>query len=148
MKGIRFKIPNKWGFLIDDILRNISVDNYIWRIQEAEIYDNGLNDLFDEDCIAGKLFQKKISTNPYYAIFGKLQAFLFDSCNALDEIVTYADFQRSNCQLIILICDNIFVEIYGKDSVVLEQIHDNAMQYFTEVEKVMEIDDHLILKAI
>ena len=140
IRGIRFKIPNKWGALLSDILQGISYDRYIWKINEDQVYTEDNNFLFTNKALSGPLFKKHISTVPYYTVFINLQAFSSD--HDLCEIHCYDEFIHSTCEFAVFICDNIFVDIYVKSQSDLELFHKNALEHhFTKIEFITDTND-------
>jgi len=148
--GIKFQIPNKWGNLIEDILCGIELTEYIWKISEDEVYieDNTENYGFlfpqNEDIFRGEEFIKIISFPSYYTVSANIQAYI--NKDNIFDIKTYYDFKESNCQIIILIVDNIFVSIYVKTNKILERIKANALlKKYEQIEYIMYDNDKMIL---
>ena len=54
IRGIKFKIPNKWGYVLKDILKDISLENYIVKINEDNvIWIENDKQLLEEKIIEG-----------------------------------------------------------------------------------------------
>ena len=53
--GIEFNIPNEYGNFLEQILKQINLDKYIWKIEEDEIYINNNRKSNDND---DNLFKK------------------------------------------------------------------------------------------
>lgn len=139
-RGINFKVPNQWGTLLFDILHGTSYDNFTWKIVEDEVYVTGGNFLFTSDTLNGQSFKKIISSDPYYVVFANLQA--FPNENAICEINNYSDYMNSECEIVILVCDNIFVDIYTKNQHDIELLEKNALKHgFSEIKMLTDKND-------
>lgn len=134
IRGIKFKIPNAYGKYLEVILKQISSSEYIWIIEEDEIYinensrnkqDNNNENLFKKTIYENSEFQQIIKQENYYMIFANIKLYIKP-----DNITikTYNDFVKSSCILILLVTDNEFVEIYSKDENILKVIYDNALK--------------------
>lgn len=130
--GIKFQIPNKWDKLIESILNGIELKKYIWKINEDDVYikdtmkNNGFLFPQEKNIFNGEEFIKIISQRSYYTVFINIEAYLSE--NDFHNIKTYNDFITSNCEIIILTSDNIFVNIYAKSEKIIQQIETNAMK--------------------
>lgn len=124
MIGIECEYISSYERILYDLLKNIKYDEYDWRFVQQEIY-------FDVDknrkvpyILSGVDFEKMIkSEDKYYCFFVNLQA--YPSHQEQAEIKTYSDFVKSKCELIVLLSDNSFIEVYAKSSFLLQQIIDN-----------------------
>lgn len=141
--GIKFQVPNEWGNLIENILYKIDLEKYIWGIEDDDVYieDNTKNNGFlfpqEKNIFSGIEFKNIISQKSYYTVFVKINAYLNE--NDFCIIKTYNDFKKSNCNLIILVTDNIFVSIYAKSENVIEKIKINAiLNKYEKIEYITE----------
>lgn len=108
MRGIKFKIPNKWGYVLKDILKDISLENHIVKINEDnEIWIQNDKQLLEEKIIEGEKFSKLISQNLYYTIFANIH--IYEKGSKISNIKTYEEFLKSDCKIIILIIDSVDV---------------------------------------
>lgn len=147
-RGVRFLVPNEYGHLLQDVLNTIDVERYFWHIDSVEIYksndDEGSGDnLFPLDnsnrILSGKKFKKLISENIYYTIFGEFKAFTKDS--EVREINTFEDFRKSKCEIVLLIVDSIYYDIYCKDVNTILSIYESSVQSgYDNVEFIDEKD--------
>lgn len=143
IRGIKFKVPTDCKKIFDLILNNIDISKYYWTNIEREnqvFLLNESNDfLFEKSQYSGIEFEMLIRNNEYYAVFVKLQACKTDACK---EIITYSDFLNSDCEMIILITDEIFIDIYVKNSDDLERIKSNAeMNSFLNIQYLTDEND-------
>ena len=128
IKGIEFKIPNEYDKYLGKILEKVNDNNYIWKIEEDEIYleqnENNNENLFQNNRYSNAEFQERIFSQNYYMIFANIKMYLKED-NI--EINTYEDFIKSKCILVLLVTDNEFVEVYSKDQDILDIIYKNAI---------------------
>ena len=91
IRGIQFKIPNKWGYMLKDILKNIDLADYDFEINDDnEIWMENNEQLFVEDIIDGEDFNKLICQNPYYIIFANIH--IYKTGSKISKIKTYKEF--------------------------------------------------------
>lgn len=109
------------------ILKGIDIKKYCWYniFSQDEVYDIDFKeDFFQEDCYDGKSFYQHIQKD-HYLLFVKLQAYL--EGGKFFDIHTYEEFQKSDCQLLLLIADTRYVTIYAKDKGVIEKLYEQAV---------------------
>lgn len=125
MIGVKFKISNEYDSVLYKILKNTNLSSKYIKIFESEVYKKDGNYLFKNDLYSIADFKNTIK-EIYYPVFLKLQ---FYESNVIDEeINNYLEFMKSNCELILFIIDNIFVEIYSKNTVALDTIVNNLKE--------------------
>jgi len=140
MIGVRFKIPNQYDQFLYKILNSIDNDAYRWEIVEDEILTSNGDFLFKKKTYSNQKYKKIISRETYYSIFANIQ--LYKKTDAITNIDNYKEFQNSNCQLVVFITDNIFVDIYAKNEKYLEIIYRNAIDNnFLDIKKVKSVVD-------
>jgi len=135
MRGLTFQIENTYDIYLDKILKNIDDSSYLWKIDEDEVLSINSHDFFEKDFYPNNEFKNKISqTN--YLIFANIKLYK----NKIDtyQINTYTDFMNSNCLMIILVTDNVFVDIYCKDKKILETIVQNLEQNQIPIIKIID----------
>ncbi|MDP4120586.1 MAG: DUF2691 family protein [Bacillota bacterium] len=146
IRGLTFKVPNKHGSILYDILQDIEVQKYTWKIDEEEIYIKD-ESLFPNDIVDGIEFEKRIMYPSYYVIFVNLQAYAVYS--DFNDINSYEDFTKSECEILILVTDSIFVDVYVKDIKIIERIKSNAIKNnFSEINYISEKNDRNYFKAM
>ena len=145
MIGWSFQIPNKYGQVLMQIFEGIPIEKYIWKLDEDDIYMT-LNrisySLFYSNKLEGEKFKEKISlpSSLYYVVFSKLQAFPTEE--DVQELESFGDYFKSNCELVILITDVEFVEIYSKNKDYLATIQKNvAKNGFQKLKPIYKIND-------
>lgn len=117
IRGICFEMPNEYGTFLAKILNPIDIQSFSWKIGYGESYkviNKELGeDLFSEaKVIDGTTLKMLLENNSYYIIFADLQAF---PKGKMEEINTFQDFLKSDCELVLLIVDCCDVTIYCKD---------------------------------
>lgn len=138
IRGISFEIPNERSTVLFKILENINVNKYYWSIEEKEVFED-VNSYFDKEGYSGKIFYKIINI-PCYAVFLNLRAYYKKKSN--EVINNYYDFIKSKCELVVLISDNIYVEIYSKNRDEIDTIKRNAEKNkFINIEYITDEND-------
>ena len=147
IRGLFLLAQNKCGFILRDILKNTNINGLVWDIGYAEVFSmNQNNDAqeanrFSKGAMTSEELMKQAQRSPeYYPLFGEFKA--FTSKESITSIDTYSDFVDSDCQLIILIADAIYIDIYAKDKETLEQIKKNALELnCTEITDITDEND-------
>lgn len=128
LRGISFKFKNISNTVLLDILGCIDVENYCWYNIESQtqIWDKTKkNNLLASNYYDGATLRKEISLE-HFAMFVKFQAYFKSS--VFTDINTYDDFKNSDCQIMLLIHDCDFVEIYAKDKEVMDKFYNRALK--------------------
>jgi hypothetical protein len=141
-RGVRFKIPNQYGKFVVDVLEPVDCNKYTWYIDRNEIIvstSDGCKELFKDQVVKGTDFSNLINNNIYYMIFAVLKA--FPDSVSITQIATYEDFINSKCEIIMLVADCTFTDVYCKDISLIEKLYDNAAaKRYTEIEYIDEND--------
>ena len=142
MLGIKFKVPNTYDNVLFKIFSNIASQNGFWKLYEEEIIfpNNSFN--LDNDIYSDADFREIISSKFYYPIFLNLQFYKQGSTTTL--INNYCDFLNSDCELILFITDNVYVEIYSKNEKTLEKINENVVN--NKFQNVININDDSMVR--
>ncbi len=142
MRGLSFGIPDPRGFPLLRIFPDSIVQKYDWYVIDSQndTWDSRMEHLlFDRTFYDGAAFCETIQQE-HFVIFLKLQAYL--SNNPFDEILTYDDFRKSTCQLLLLINDCTQAELYIKDKTVLENIYQQLLHNgFCNVRYIDDFND-------
>ena len=147
IRGIKFKIPNKWGYVLKDILKDISLENYIVKINEDnEIWIENNKQLLEEKIIEGEKFSKLISKNLYYTIFANIH--IYEKGSKISNIKTYEEFLKSDCKIIILIIDSVDVYIYVRNKEILNRIELNAKENkLKNIKYITDENDNIVMRG-
>jgi hypothetical protein len=145
-RGISLEIPNEYGNFLGEVLKPIEITEYIWLSGGEESYfveDDGLGELLftgERNWMDGLLIKELLEDNKYYLIFADLKAYTKEKKQ--EDIETYEDFLNSDCELVLLVVDSVYVTIYCKDSEKLERLYENAkIKGFDNLQYITEIND-------
>ncbi|KOS68791.1 hypothetical protein AEA09_09735 [Lysinibacillus contaminans] len=130
-RGIRCFVPNEKGRILGNVLEPVDFIKYVWKIGNSEAYfvnqNNHFEDFFSDDDyelgIVGADLQRRFEENSYYTIFVDLQGYPSEQFEA---ITTYEDFVKSNCEIVILLTDCTYLDIYCKDRQLIEKLYNHA----------------------
>ncbi|MDR1001890.1 MAG: DUF2691 family protein [Oscillospiraceae bacterium] len=138
--GVTFDIEQCTGKMLWQILKCIDIESYIWYVEQDAVYTSPSGEtFFKKDSYDGSEFLK-LALVDHYIIFLKAGAYLKNG--GYFDIKTYEDFVKSDCQLLLLICDCEYVDIYAKDKNISKAIYENAIaNNFTNLEYVTEEND-------
>ncbi len=119
MIGIEFEQHGIKNFL-KCLFKNVDMSKYSFYLSEDEVYDNENIDFNGSriENISNDFSQ--FLNKDYLIIFLIIQVYLKNEKNA--TINSYEDFLNSDCQLMVLITDVSYVEIYFKNDELKNQI--------------------------
>lgn len=148
IRGIEFKINIQHKDILNEILKDISLDDYDFYISEDEVIcNNGKVQMQIPKKGDGKLFKNLAIYIPYYVDFINLRAYKKGQEN--DQINNYTQFINSECQFIILIVDGQYLEIYSKSDNLILQFIKNAVQLKGEEIKIKtDYDDGRVRMSV
>ncbi|WLV24217.1 DUF2691 family protein [Aciduricibacillus chroicocephali] len=142
LRGVNVSLSESDGVSIRKLLEPMNFSAYCWKIDRDESYGENDQSLFPlEDTINGEEVNHSIKHGDSYTIYF-LDMKAFPSEADMLEIETYHDFLESACEIIILVADGAYIEIYAKDFVLLKDIYENALKNSIEkVEYITEEND-------
>lgn len=148
IRGIEFKINIQHKDILNEILKDISLDDYDFYISEDEVIcNNGKVQMQIPKKGDGKLFKNLAIYIPYYVDFINLRAYKKGQEN--DQINNYTQFINSECQFTILIVDGQYLEIYAKSDNLILQFIKNAVQLKGEEIKIKtDYDDGRVRMSV
>ena len=148
IRGIEFKINIQHKDILNEILKDISLDNYDFYISEDEVIcDNGKAQMQIPKKGDRKLFENLAIYIPYYVDFINLRA--YKKGQEEDQVNNYNEFVNSECQFIILIVDGQYLEIYAKSDNLILQFIKNAVQLKGEEIKIKtDYDDGRVRMSV
>ena len=142
VKGLSFNISQEKTDVLFQILKCIEHKEYCWYtvLEQNEVWDGSYkNDFFKSYYYDKKTFFEHIKSE-HHIVFLKLQG--YHNLNNAFNLHTYKEFCESDCQLMLLIYDCEYVEIFAKDLVVIDAIYSNALNNgFLEIEYITEKND-------
>ncbi|HDX9610321.1 TPA: DUF2691 family protein [Bacillus toyonensis] len=141
-RGIFVDIPNEYTNLLWKVLRPVDITVFDWRVENEESYlvvRDGLgSELFSEDkkIMNGLELKKLIKDNIYYLIFADLKA--YPKGEEAVDIEIYEEFKESKCEVVVLVVDSQYIQIYAKDQKAIELMYENARNQGFYVEYVTD----------
>lgn len=125
---LSFEIAKPGSAILWQILKCVPVENYTWYniASQDEAWRKDMDlPLFQKYCYRGEEFKVQIQ-QPQFVIFSKLQAYS-NPPRKMHNLCSLQDFRESDCDLLLLIYDCTFVEIYAKDPTILSLLYQNAL---------------------
>jgi len=142
MIGLDIRVENSYSNNLYKIFDGIDLLKYVWEIHTDSILytENGSlkESLFRDDLLNGEDFLRCISRDSYYMIFVDIKAYPIGSKSI--EIKTFEDFSKSNCEMVLLCADTIFIEFYCKDRSVLDKVYSSCIENQFET-KYLTVED-------
>ena len=123
MIGLEFEFVESHNNLLINIFENIDLKLYNFYFEQQEIIRKNLNNKLPA-YMSGNLFKQEITSNNIQKIV-EINLRMYQNDKSDEQIDTYKDFLASNCELILLIWDARYVEIYIKDKQLQKQILEN-----------------------
>lgn len=121
MRGIECMAPSGYDAKLKHLLNNIPLTDYDWYISETEIIRDDKNQIWPLKMNGHELQNHLEESN--LVIFINMQAYPKGANTS--ELNVYEDFLNSTCEIIILIYDVRFVEIYVKDKSLIMKFIEN-----------------------
>ncbi len=129
MIGLDIRVRNEYSNYLYKILDGIDFLSYVWEVNYEDFLYHENGDIkqvfFPTSVLNGVEFFKCISRDSYYMIFADIKAYPLGSERS--EIKTYNDFVESNCEVILLCTDSMFIEFYSKKRNVLDRVYNNCI---------------------
>lgn len=143
IKGVSFRIEQcEHEKVLFKIFQFIDVKKYNWYnvLDQNEVWKNFEGEeCLKEEYYSGNEFENVINSE-HYVLFLKLQA--YQKTANYQNLHTYKEFAEDNCQLLVLVSDSEFVEIYAKEFPVLKNIYGFAEQNaFFDMEYITDDND-------
>jgi hypothetical protein len=135
--GLDIRIKNEYNSYLKKIFAGIDLQKYDWEIifDDTLYKENGtFQCIFKNDIIHGinkngilngHEFNNCISKENYIIYFVDIKAYPTGATRSI--IKTFSDFMESNCELVLICVDSVYVEVYCKNSKVLETIYNNCL---------------------
>ena len=135
IRGLDLRLPSSHINPVYEMFKNISLDDTDVYVYDEEIiikrstrtFPIGGDYHFPEGKVSGAQFLHAIGSSNYddlYAI--RISVQIYPSGSSKQDIVTYEDFLNSECNIIFLLCDVDYAEIYVKSESHLLQFIKNA----------------------
>ena len=137
--GIEFEMDSSCKFCLKDILRGIDVSEFDWYFIEYHAYtceDNKIKEFDVAETIAGNQIEAFFNTTQNNFIqFALIHAYPKGATK--QRLMTYCDYVNSDCQLILVVINMYYYEIYAKNLLILEKLTEN----------IRPIAEHMSLKT-
>lgn len=114
------KKSDVWDFFM---FSNLVLDRFYFRVAEAAVFSHGRRIEISENFLPS-YFQKLIQKS---FVGESLVLHLYPEGADYEEIENYKDFQRSKCEMIILLYDFYYLEIYCKNQMWLQKLMHTAI---------------------
>lgn len=136
MIGIRFEIPNEFGYHLKHIVSVLNFTSNDWFIEDAEVYNQVYENYFKKGVYSqDKLLE--LCDQEHYLIMLDLR--IFPKGSHCIPVQTVQEFKVSDCQLVLLCCDSSFIDIYCKDhniqKAILEMCKYNGYKNLERIEE-------------
>lgn len=124
-RGLEIIKSNTSPAFIIKLLKNVPLDMYDLYTGEEEMIGNNKNIYFD-DVISYSDFKGIVKDEIDLIILLNIQAYPYNSQK--EAIRNYQDFINSKCEMILLINDTQYIEVYSKNQDVINQVLENAQK--------------------
>lgn len=126
IRGIEFLRTESYDRFLYDMFQNIPLEKYDLYIRDIDIAmgNESIKDIELPECMRGEDFLKAVDEKSYLTIFIDITA--YPKGTQKEELEVYEDFLDSKCEIVFLVCDVEYVEIYTKDDDILHQFAKNA----------------------
>ncbi len=143
IRGLSFKISQGISNPLFNILAGVDAEKYYWFCvpNQEEVWDTDSNlPFFKKAGYNGREFTDLIKLD-CNIIFLKLQAYI--SKSEYSNISTYDEFIKSDCQLLLLVYDCIFAEIYCKNTDITKAIYNSKInKRYSDVAFITDSNDN------
>ena len=141
IRGISFQIPQRSANTLWKIFGNTLAETFVWRVIRAqtEVWnENRECELFQKEYYASEDFLELIHRE-HFVVFLKIQA--YDHTDTVN-IESYEAFMQSDCQMVMLVYDCEYVEIYSKRKDVIDGIYQNiSANGYKNIEYITDTND-------
>ena len=126
IRGVEFLRTEGYDRFLYDMFQNIALEKYDLYIRDVDIAmgNESISDIELPDCMRGEEFLKAVDEKSYLTIFIDITA--YPKGAQKKELEVYEDFLDSKCEIVFLVHDVKYVEIYTKDDKILYQFIENA----------------------
>lgn len=143
IRGLSFKISQGISNPLFNILAGVDAEKYSWFCvpNQEEVWDTDSNlPFFKKADYNGREFADLIKRD-CNIIFLKLQAYI--SKSEYFNISSYDEFIKSDCQLLLLVYDCIFAEIYCRNTDITKAIYNSIInKRYSDVAFITDSNDN------
>ncbi|MFC3800284.1 DUF2691 family protein [Cohnella sp. GCM10012308] len=121
IRGLRFQTNQGDHIQTDHIFSFLNANDYLWYIDNLDTLDAELDINFNVRFTDGQQLLKDFSEHAVHAIFGEFFAFKKENEHVSNEpeINNWDDFVQSSAQIVVLIADCYYIDVYLKDPEVI-----------------------------
>ena len=141
MLGYKFIIEENTSNVLKELLSNINLNKYYVFIKEDEIIPDSISALDDNSLFRNSVykyldFSKELESKKYQSIFMRIDFSKSDISK--EEISSPKEYLQSSIEMIIIVTDSIYGEVYCKNQGILSKILVNLRnsKSFKEIKKV------------
>lgn len=125
MLGYKFIIEENTSNVLKELLSNINLNKYYVFIKEDEIIPDSISSLDDNSLFRNSVykyldFSKELESKKYQSIFMRLDFSKSDISK--EEISSPKEYLQSSIEMLIIVTDSIYGEVYCKNQGVLSKI--------------------------
>lgn len=125
MLGYKFEIEENCNNFLNVLLSNINLNKYYVFIKEDEIIPDSISSLDDNSLFRNSVykyldFSKELESKKYQSIFMRLDFSKSDISK--EEISSPKEYLQSSIEMLIIVTDSIYGEVYCKNQGILSKI--------------------------
>jgi hypothetical protein len=141
LRGIRFQTEQNNHIGLIDIFSPLHAESYYWHLDNVSIMssDGAALEFNQPGFSEGQEILNEFNKGKLFAIFGEFIAFKDKGIE--QEIKTWEDFNNSSAQIVILIVDAYYFDIYLKDQKLLDEYYQHILRLGYKPELIDENDD-------
>lgn len=137
IRGIRFKIEQNYGWFLCDLFKSFNLDKYNFILKDTNIHGYDNNRLINLNEYSGRDFKNLICNSFEYKIYCAI--IQISEEKDFKFVNNYIEFINSKLNLIILIYDYSYVDVYCKNKNEIELLINNIKKI--NIEDFEEITD-------
>lgn len=141
MLGYKFIIEENTSNVLKELLSNINLNKYYVFIKEDEIIPDSISSLDDNSLFRNSVykyldFSKELESKKYQSIFMRIDFSKSDISK--EEISSPKEYLQSSIEMLIIVTDSIYGEVYCKNQGILSKILVNLRnsKFFKEIRNV------------
>ncbi len=145
MIGLDIRVKNGYSNYLSKIFKGLNLLNYIWEINADDFLytqnDDKEEGFFGADILNGEEFFRCISRDSYYMVFADIKAFPLGLGHGGIKINSFKDFLESNCEIVLLCTDSMYIEFYSKSRKLLDKVYNNCIGANFEKVEYRSVDE-------
>lgn len=125
MLGYKFEIEENCNNFLNVLLSNINLNKYYVFIKEDEIIPDSISSLDDNSLFRNSVykyldFSKELESKKYQSVFMRIDFSKSDISK--EEISSPKEYLQSSIEMLIIVTDSIYGEVYCKNQGILSKI--------------------------